>query len=423
MHVQALINSSLSKIIADPVFQKWLSGKNIRKDDFIAINNSFIYRDELNTKKAEEYLFLKRTEDELSYDVFVATRLNLKGDFQWFGSLQPNMPPFNTIGDAVESQLDKIGQIIFALIGQIQDELVLSAPFDAPGFTEVTWSSSQAELCSVSNGRLVINNPHAEDSVWEFFVNYCAEQAIVFDLDDAKKKMGNTLTNLQGRAEAKLSLPDKKKKKWLGLTDSIADSLKEQRKEYFAALEKCMGEASTDPDAFNQILRLSYNFASDAIPYLQLIINVCDLKPIVLWSTIGEHFLLSEAFRNLPWARSKYKQSMKGYVDTIGDARNSAFHNAFPFRKTLRFALPPAAFQDAELSFFSEYAPRKNNNELTFQDKELVESFLGFTRARQRPIPPGFWEKNLVVMDKTIDLLQATSNALKYIYTLTKTGG
>ena len=73
---------------------------------------------------------------------------------------------------------------------------------------------------------------------------------------------------------------------------------------------------SRDPRAFNEVLRLPYNFAGDAKTFIELIVSICDLKPVVLWGTIGSHFALSEAFRALPWMRSRNKASLKKYVDT-----------------------------------------------------------------------------------------------------------
>jgi hypothetical protein len=126
-------------------------------------------------------------------------------------------------------------------------------------------------------------------------------------------------------------------------------------------------------------------------------VSICDLKPIVLWGTIAEHHALSVAFNQLPWARSKRKASLKNYQQAIADARNSAFHNLFPFRKALRVPLPETAIGAPQLQIFSEHA-KKSSNELTYTDKGLVDILVEFTRVRERSLPVSFWERNGEVM-------------------------
>ena len=66
------------------------------------------------------------------------------------------------------------------------------------------------------------------------------------------------------------------------------------------------------------------------------------------------------------------------------------------------------------LRIFSEYS-RKKENELTYQDKELVSVFTEFTRTSTTKVSKGFWTKNLDVMKATRDLFASTSEALKLI--------
>jgi hypothetical protein len=150
---------------------------------------------------------------------------------------------------------------------------------------------------------------------------------------------------------------------------------------------------------------------------MRLIISICDLKPIVLWCTLHSHFLLSEAFKSLPWTRSKYKASLKGYIDTIGDARNNAFHKLFPFRRALDVNLPEGSLRGPTLRIFSEFS-RKSENELTYQDKELVGVLTEFTRVSTIKVSHGFWQKNLEVMKQTRELLRNTGNALRLLHRL-----
>src|SRR6185503_8790002 len=108
--------------------------------------------------------------------------------------------------------------------------------------------------------------------------------------------------------------------------------------------------------------------------------------------TIDRHYALSEAFRALPWSRSKNKPSVGNYLDLIGDTRNHVFHNVLPFQKALHFIIPDTAIKGAELRMFSEFGSKTHGNELTFADREIADALLSFTRARRRSTPELFWE-------------------------------
>jgi len=187
----------------------------------------------------------------------------------------------------------------------------------------------------VHNKKLYVKDARDEDELWKEVLGYRETLEAKPDEQKLKEEFAAVLTKLQEKGTGRLKLPEKGERARKGLTDEIVEELKGKRAEYASALSKCKGDPDIDSGAFNEVLRISYNFANDVLPYLRLVISICDLKPVILWTTIGEHYLLSEAFRNLPWGRSKYKESLKGYRDTVANARNKAFHDIFPFQKAL----------------------------------------------------------------------------------------
>lgn len=82
-------------------------------------------------------------------------------------------------------------------------------------------------------------------------------------------------------------------------------------------------------------MRVAYNFSDDAIKVLELLVSVADLKAVLLWCTIKEHFDVAEAFRNLPWTKSRKKASLDRYREIIGGVRNRAFHNLLALDRTV----------------------------------------------------------------------------------------
>lgn len=411
-----ITKESLKRIQTHPQFLEWASGSSIEESDLAIINNSFVFRD-VATKKSEYYLALECMKDgQFKDQLFVVSGLGrINKDFKLLKSKNPNLPKLVSLSEAIASQISSIGHIVFALISSEERDLEVEEQFMQGPFSSIVWNPTQEELLTTDKETLIISNTTNEDKLWSELTLIMEELNIDIP-GKMKTDFGSVLDKLQSRAVARINLPSSSDEITDSVTDAIVDLLKEHRDSYSKALEACDPDDPSNSIQFNEILRLSYNFAGDASTYLRLIVSICDLKPLILWLTIGEHYRLSEAFRQLPWARSKYKPSLKNYIDTVSDARNRRFHDAFPFQKALRLSLPPSAVQNPEIQFFSEYAPRANLNEFTFRDKALVDILLKFTRARQRPVSSSFWNKNIAVMDSIIDLFEATSKALKRIY-------
>jgi hypothetical protein len=56
---------------------------------------------------------------------------------------------------------------------------------------------------------------------------------------------------------------------------------------------------------------------------------------------------------------------------------------------------------------------------LEFKDRELVKRLEGFTRPEESPVPLGFWEQDLAIMQAVEDVASALHTAL----VLTANGG
>jgi hypothetical protein len=199
------------------------------------------------------------------------------------------------------------------------------------------------------------------------------------------------------------------------IIDSFVDALRQNLARYEHALNKCKGQADIDAGEFNDLLRIAYNFATDAVLVIRLLVSVCDLKPIVRWCTVDEWFRLAESFRNLPWSKMKEKHSLDAYQVTISNARNRAFHRLLPVDNTLRVELEGTKLGRITLRLFPEYADRNSEETLDYEDRALVELLTDFTRVSERSVSPQFWRRNIAVMEATIELLSRTSSALKLL--------
>jgi len=379
--LEILIVDQVKKILAHNEYKKWTGGQQLKANGIILINNSFVFRD-VKTTKAVSYVGVRLDNNlgPILPPVISGSPTRLNSDFKYL-TPSPSLPQARTLTDAIKDEKRALGELIYVLIGEIKDELIETEDITNCIFKEIAWDPKLGDKIVINSTHIEIGQVHDEDVIWDALVRHFTDLGESVP-DGLRSAVGVALDKLQQKAAAQLNIPKKGAKIGSSITDQIIMVLEEQTADYEKALKR-VTSVPGDANARNEILRLAYNFASDAMGYLRLIVCVCDLKPIVLWGTLFDHYELSETFKSLPWTRSRDKASLKNYVETISDARNSAFHNIFPFRKSLNVPLTAGALANAELRIFSEHG-KKTENELSFRDKELVEVLTEFTRARER---------------------------------------
>jgi hypothetical protein len=411
--IESVIVENVRKLTQHPSFLAWKESKPIAHKDIILINNSFVFRD-VKTIKAKEFLSIIDNEETFEDDIAIARGIQFNVDFKHISSKSTNLQDIEPLSSQITPQLEKLGQLVFLLIGEILDTEIIEVHMNHSSFSTVAWDPTMQDIVRIETDRILVSRTDDEDLVWNILETQLQNEENSIS-EGLKEALGVALDKLQDHAVAHVRIPQPGEEIRSGMTDAILVVLREQRDEYSAAISE-LGDSNLSVSSLNDILRIAYNFASDATGYLRLIVSICDLKPVVLWGTIAEHYTLSEAFNSLPWSRSRQKASLKNYTQSIADARNSAFHNLFPFRKSLRVPLSEEALGTPELQLFSEHT-KKKNNQLTYDDKALVDVLLEFTRARERRLPLSFWQKYLDVMNATITLFESTSRFLKTLAT------
>jgi hypothetical protein len=407
------INEDIKKLLLNQTVSASLADENLEFGDIVLFNNSFIFREkkDIKTTKSDKYIAMKVKENrEFEYPPYILSGIHINADYRIIPMSQYESLTIVPLEQALKDALYNIGRLVFILIGQIEDTIVIERRLGHSAFDLIILDPAQPELVTIHSDRILVNNPIDDREIYKEIESYFHDnnKTIPNGLLD---KVAESLENFKDEAIATLNLPTTIDGSMTCMLDSIISVLKEQRQDYSVELKK----AIVNKKASNEILRIAYNFASDALNFLRLLISVCDLKPLILWGTINEHLSLAESLRNLPWHRSNKKPAFDNYRTTIFDARNRAFHDLFPFRKTLNVPLPDTAIKKATLTIFSEHQ-RKSQNILSFQDKELVDLLFEFTRARERQVPLSFWERNLDVMDASINLCVVTCDYLKILF-------
>jgi hypothetical protein len=412
------IKKSLRSLKSETVFINWFKNINAEVSDIILINNTFVYR-HLKTIKNIQYLGFQLTQAKSSKgSPVVLTGLKVNSDLKLIKSKALGRYQVVPLETAVKNELKNLGELVFILIGYTDDTVKITESVNHKAISTITLDPTLANQVELRGNRLFVKETFDEESIWQRIIKTLKSKNMYDPTDEnLRVAIGETLDKIEGQAVVLLHLPSKKISSNNSVIDSMVDALKQQRKEYSSALKQCGGDSRKNPQAFNDILRIAYNFASDATTFIRLIVCICDLKAIILWASIGDHFRLSEAFKELPWYRSRNKPSLNNYHGTIADARNAAFHMLFPFRKTIKVRLSASSFQDITLKIFSEYR-RRFKNELLYHDKELVDVLMEFTRAGERRVAPRFWKQNLTVMDATIKMFKQTAEILKLLRSL-----
>jgi hypothetical protein len=417
--IEERVASGVASVVETTAFKEWLAiQKKVAPEDLIVINNSFIYRDRVSTKKNERYLSLNPT-DASSVNLQslgVVLPSEQKVDFKLITFKSKSLPETHDLKQSIEEQLKSVGSLVFVLIGAIDDYQITEVNIDHQLFTKLRFDPSINKFVSIEPAeRIVTNRLDDPEQLWEWLEAEALRMGLIQNElpGNLEAPLSQAFVELQNSSYSLVRFPSgSSSASSESILGRIAQNLLSQVEDYERHLKDYENDTSQRA-AFNDVLRISYNFSSDATKFIELIISVCDVKPIVLWCTMREHYELAEAFRALPWLRDDKKPSLGKYETTISRARNRAFHNLFPFERSLEVDVSGLSIRPRHLRFFPAYAgSRKRAEALGYEDKEIVDVLAEFTRAPETAVSLSFWKRNLDVMKSTIELINATQNTL-----------
>lgn len=400
------IIASVEALLELPEFEDWRSGQNWNEGDLCLLNSSFLLRDGVKTKQSPRHLVLRSDESGLLSLIGATNFTRIRSPFKRIAGGSENLPATQTIEEAIKDEMKRLGDVLFILVSDLEPAAIAAIP--ARGLTkvrEVKLDSTQVVIAQLIDDTIIVKNTHDEAAIWD-------ELSAHFD-DEATTRpaLARILESLEDEATRNATVPAAGEKPENPLLKELCSGLETQALEYQEALETWMSSGYKDEGALHQILRISYNFASDAVRLVRLTISICDLKPLVFWCTIKHHLALDTALKALPW-QTHTKASLGAYVKIVNNARNHAYHDLFPVISGLHVELPDAALRKVRLQLFSRHGSKKNKNEVRFEDQELVDLLTEFTRAGHRVTPPTFWEQNLTTMQTSLELLEATMGSL-----------
>jgi hypothetical protein len=404
-----LVRKQIAEILKSKQFNDWFSNVKQTKEGHVVFNNSYLFRENIKTTKNENYLALPFDPPKGSLnegELCVVNGISINTDFQYFVKGSSNLGKEVLLDKAIGEFVKRFGRVGLVLIGTIVDDVVLSEPVEDSGIDELVLDPSQKDDLRIEGKRIIVKELFDDETLWlklQEETNPLSESLAA--------PMAKALNNLREIAYVRLKIPTDTSEVKQTMLDEIIKAFESAIKDYKSSLAKWKGDPGGNPEEFNNVLRIAYNFSGDAMDLLRLIVQMSDLKPIVMFSTIYPQFSLSNAFRELPWPRTEKKGSLKLYDKTVKGARNRAFHRLFPFSKAIDVDVAGLSFKAKKLRLFPEYGAQKSNT-LDYEDRELVEIMTQFTRTTEHTVAPVFWQKNLAVMENTVELLKQLKAAL-----------
>lgn len=407
--IKTQIISELTGISIEQTFVDWLSDETIPTGQscYVIFNNSFLFRESINTVKSSKYLACKisSTKNIDFNQCYVIEGISLNVPYKIITDSATLRKA--TIIQEIRQELEQLGEMVFVLIGEIIDDVQISEAISNTDIKEIILNPTQVNLIDFVGNSIRIKDYTDGKLIWDTTEQYLINEGKNVP-NNLSSQIESALIKIQRHAYSKLEIPNTIDPAKKYLIDKIIQVVQDHINDYATHI----GSITTNQQSYNEILRISYNFVSDINKLLVLIINVCDLKPIVLWMNIHKFLKLDIAFKELPFGFSKTKPSLKIYESLIKNARNKTFHQLFPFNKSLELKIDN--LDDIRLRMFSSFN-NKSDNTMSYKDKKLAEILLEFTRVVEQSVDNNFWIKNQVVMNSIIALIKSTSSSLKLL--------
>ncbi len=418
--LKKIVHQSVQRLVSTDSFMDWLKSQKLANGDIIVINNSFIFREKklVKTAKSNLYLCMKCIDNTGQLDgPYVCESGDQNSDFKLYSTKAKNMPTLLTLDDALEIQIRQLGWLVFVLIGKLEEVPVI-VPIDNKYVKQLKFdpkSKAPGVVLSEGGQKIIATNTITDPgSTWEAIEKDL--QSTIEDpsaINSLKNAYAVAFENLRKEAYLRMELPKPGELNGDSENSFIAKlrkSVTEQYQQYVSAIRK----AKSDDTYIREVMRIAYNFADDAIKVLLLLVSVADLKPVLLWCTIQEHYNVAEAFRKLPWTKAHKKPKLTTYKEIIHGARNRAFHSLFAFDRTVQVELGGVDVKVRRLTLLPPYKRRRDTIPLDYEDREMVELLTELTRAPEVVVPFDFWEKNAEIM-RTFEILLAKTEETLWI--------
>ena len=396
--IQEVIESNIKDLTQSDSFCAWFENQKKNEGDWVIMNNSFIFRKTktFKTRKNKYFLGFPIKKAKPDFDsIFVSTPSDFDTDFRIIQSMDTSRIGNDPLEYSINSEVQKLGQLVFFLIGKLI-EIPTSVSIQSKFIKELRFdpTCSAPDLVNQDGNYVyIVNQLNDPEGAWNT-TRPKIEDLFGKDVISLQKAFFLAHDELRKEAKYHMVLPESISSKTDNtFINELIKSISEQRRFYELALEKYMNGQDAENN-FREILRISYNFSNEAIRIIQLLVSICDLKPVLLWSTIKSHFDLVEALRSIPIIKSEKKGNTEEYINMVHSARNHAFHNLLPFDRSIEADLTGIQMNARKLTLLPSYTQREKAIAFDYEDREMVEILKEFTRADETKVSLEFWQRN-----------------------------
>lgn len=384
----------------------------------LVINSSFLYRDKQSVKTIQSPRRLvarlaasgKRVRSD---DLLIVDDLMIRGHYK--ALFQQGAFTFTPLASAISQELASVGDLLFILIGTAKGLRPHTQTVKGTAIKELRLIPSQSGA----------DVQQTEPGIYGIRRLLPLEELLARISQDLDQQGGTSAEDRRAIAEAYDTMLDAAitdvvvpTGKVLNPTDTILGqivaALRNQTSDYRTAVT-ALRNASDDKQVINEILRIAYNFSTDVLPLISLFRSVCDLKPLMFWSTVKEQWGLYRAFASLPWAALGRKESVEEYQSIVSQARSYAFHHVLPFDSTVEVDLTDLDVRAQTIRLFVPFG-QKQGRGVHLKDQKLADVLAEFSRAKQRPVSTIFWNANLNVMQEACHLAQQVLETLVLVH-------
>jgi hypothetical protein len=384
----------------------------------LVINGSFLYRDKSMVKTNQSHRRLvaslaasgKRVRSE---NLSIIDNETIKTHYKMMGP--PDAAKVTTLTAAVTQELANTGDLLFTLLGTMKGMRPQTQAVDGKKVRELRLipSLTGPNIQRAGEGIYSITRILPIEELLEF-INEDLKPRGGISAED-RRVIGTSYDKVLDQVTTEVAVPSGKIQDPTGtILGKIVISLREQADKYRKALDVLRTD-SDDPRAFNEVLRIAYNFSADVLPLISLFVSICDLKPLIFWCTLSEQWTLHKAFASLPWAALGRKEKLEEYKSIVSQARSHAFHHVLPFDSTVEIDLSTLDVRAEKIRLFVPFG-QKEGRGVHLRDQKLAEVLSEFSRPKERPVSQIFWRANLAVIQAACRLAEEVLSALILIH-------
>ena len=290
------ISDEVGRIFESTVLDEWRRTANLRPDDLVLINNSFLYRDGISTRpKNAKYLCASVDsggDPALPPSIATANRINAR--FKRVSNRQANDYGVVSLHNAIASELSRTGTIIQALVARIGDDEPVDVEIDGTlSLKTLRYEPALRSIAKIEHETLSVSRLDDIDVVWQAIAAEMVH-AGHDDSDQLAESFEGLFVELRESAGRPIIIDDIDPT-GQSILASVIERIEEQVSNYSAALSTYQQDPD-NVDAFNELLRIAYNFADGTKDLLGLVVGISDLKPLVSWLTISSQSELADRF-------------------------------------------------------------------------------------------------------------------------------